>query len=222
MMRFWRGHKNKNMRTSTLSKWITLAVMITIIMLNTHDAQACEACNRIFLDGLLTEGEFNSLKSKELRASIAAQSSEGKSPAQWVNDVLAMNDMTVADIDPASLSEILANHPDAASSVASGLSGSAQDLQGLQFSDVIRRDNNLSIPATSYVSQDTKADKHIRLTLEENDTYIGNGVIYKGFTVNDKIPGPTVTVEEGDIVSLTFVNEGNITHGASVHAVYSQ
>src|SRR5690554_418952 len=210
------------MKTSTLSKWFTLALMVCFIILSAKDANACEACNRIFLDGLLTEGEFNSLKSKELRASIAAQSSKGKSPTQWVNDVLAMNDLTVADIDPAKLTEILANHPEAASAVAAQTSGSSQAIQGLQFSDVIRRDNSLPIPATSYVSQDTKADKFIRLTLEESDTYIGNGVIYKGFTVNNKIPGPAVTVQEGDVVSLTFVNKGNITHGASVHAVYSQ
>ncbi len=197
-------------------------MIIFIFLLLSPDLHACEACNRIFLDGLLAEDKFNSLASKELRASIAAQSSKGESPAKWVNDVLAMNDLTVADIDPKALSEILSNHPEAVSSIASANPPASTGIQGLQFDDVIRRDNNLPIPATSFVPQDTKADKHIRLTLEEGDTYIGNGVIYKGFTVNNRIPGPTVTVQEGDVVSLTFVNEGNITHGASVHAVYSQ
>ena len=210
------------MKTTILKKCLAVGLLISSFILYSTDLKACEACNRIFLDGLLNEGEFNSLKSKELRASIAAQSSKGESPVRWVNEVLAMNDMTVADIDPKSLSEILSNHPEAASSVAARSSAVSPGVQGLQFSDVIRRDNNLPIPATSFVPQDTKADKYIRLTLEESDTYIGNGVMYKGFTVNNRIPGPTVVVQEGDVVSLTFVNKGNITHGASVHAVYSQ
>lgn len=203
-------------------KLVILSVLVSFLMLYAQDARACEACSRIFLDGLLTEGEFNSLKSKELRASIAAQSSKGKSPVEWVNDVLAMNDLTIADIDPAGLAEILSNHPEAASTVAAGAQSAQQEIKGLQFAEIYNRDKNLPLPATSYVPQDTKADKHFRLTLEENDTYIGNGVIYKGFTVSNRIPGPTLTVQEGDIVSLTFVNKGNITHGASVHAVYSQ
>ena len=210
------------MKASMLLNGFKGILIIVFFLLMSPEVKACEACNRIFLDGLLAEDKFNSLKSKELRATIAAQSSNGESPAKWVNDVLAQNDLSVADIDPKALAEILSNHPDAASSVVSAIPPASSGIQGLQFDDVIRRDNNLPIPATSYVPQNTKADKHFRLTLEEKDTYIGNGVIYKGFTVNNRIPGPAMTVQEGDIVSLTFVNEGNITHGASVHAVYSQ
>ncbi len=210
------------MKASSFLNGLKGVLIIIFLLLGSSDVKACEACNRIFLDGLLAEDKFNSLTSKELRASIVAQSSKGESPAKWVNDVLAMNDLTVADIDPKALSEILSNHPEALPSIASGSSPASAGIQGLQFNDVIRRDNNLPIPATSYVPQNTKADKYFSLTLEESDTYIGNGVIYKGFTVNNRIPGPTVVVQEGDVVSLTFVNKGNITHGASVHAVYSQ
>ncbi|MFW6289462.1 MAG: plastocyanin/azurin family copper-binding protein [Mariniphaga sp.] len=210
------------MKASVFLNGMKGVFIIVVLLLISPELKACEACNRIFLDGLLDDDKFNSLKSKELRASIAAQSTKGESPTKWVNDVLAMNDLTVADIDPKALTEILANHPEAASAAASAIAPSSAGIQGLQFDDVVRRDQNLPIPATSFVPQETKADKHIRLTLEENDTYIGNGVIYKGFTINNRIPGPTVVVQEGDVVSLTFVNEGNIYHGASVHAVYSQ
>lgn len=210
------------MKSIKFQRLFLSGIMVALLLFASIDSMACEACNRIFLDGLLSESEINSLKSKELRASIAAQSSKGESPVKWVNEVLAMNDLTVADIDPKALSEILSNHPEVVASQGTAKSSGSNDLQGLQFRDIMQRDRNLPLPATSYVPQDTKPDKYVRLTLEENDTYIGNGVIYKGFTVNNRIPGPTVVVQEGDVVSLTIVNKGNITHGASVHAVYSQ
>ena len=196
--------------------------IVLLFLVSVPDAKACESCNRAFLQSLLENDNFNSLASKELRASIAAQSAKGTSPTKWVNDVLAMNDMTIADITPSELREIMASHPDANAPAPAQNPVAPGGNMGLQFRDVNTRDRNLPIPATSYVPQDTKADKYIRITLEEGDTYIGNGVIYKGFTVDNKIPGPTVIVEEGDIVSFTIVNEGNITHGASIHAAYTQ
>lgn len=210
------------MKSSLITTWLKSVLVVSFFLLIPPDLIACEACNRIFLDGLLAEDKFNSLVSKELRASIAAQSANGEPPAKWVNDVLAQNNLTVSDIDPKALSAILSNHPEAVSSIATGNASVSPGIQGLNFANVVQRDNNLPIPATSFVKQDTKADKFIRFTLEEGDTYIGNGVIYKGFTINNRIPGPTVVIQEGEIVSLTFVNKGNITHGASVHAVYSQ
>src|SRR5690554_2500641 len=101
------------MKAIKFQKWFALGILFTCFMLYSSETVACEACNRAFLDGLLSTEEINSLKSKELRASIAAQSSKGESPVKWVNDVLAMNDLTVADIDPNAFSTILANHPEA-------------------------------------------------------------------------------------------------------------
>lgn len=90
------------------------------------------------------------------------------------------------------------------------------------FVEVIDRDNSLPIPATSYVSQDVKADKEVSIELAEGETYIGRGVIFKGFTINGSIPGPTIIVEEGDVVAFTVVNKGTVPHGASIHAAYTQ
>src|SRR5690554_1621331 len=200
------------MKTSLFTKLSKIGLIIFLFFLISPDVSACEACNRIFLDGLLDESKYNSLVSKELRAAIAAQSGKDNSSANWINDVLAMNDLTVSDIDPKALTAMLSNHSESGMSALPAGASDMQDFKGVQFDDIMQRDKNLPLPATSFVPQDTKADKHFRLTLEESDTYIGNGVIYKGFTVNDRIPGPTVVVQEGDIVSLTFVNKGNITH----------
>ncbi|HHN48002.1 MAG TPA: hypothetical protein ENN08_03590, partial [Bacteroidales bacterium] len=90
------------------------------------------------------------------------------------------------------------------------------------FIDIIKRDNHLSIPATGYAPQDTKPDKKVRITLQEGDSYIGNGVIYQGFTIDGKIPGPTIIVDEDDIAEFTIINNGEIPHGASIHAAYTQ
>ena len=46
--------------------------------------------------------------------------------------------------------------------------------------------------------------------------------MYKGFTIDNKIPGPTIIVNEGDIVEFTIVNDGILPHGASIHAAYTQ
>lgn len=210
------------MKTTFFRDWLKGGILVTICFLFTSEVFACEACNRSFLQSILEEEKFNSLISKELRASIVSQSVDGASPAKWVNDVLAMQNFSMADLSPTALNEIFSGAGGSVSSAPRSVAATPSATKGLEFLDVMNRDKTLPLPATSYVPQNTKPDKFVRLTLEENETYIGNGVIYKGFTVNNKIPGPTVIVEEGDVVSLTMVNEGNIAHGASIHAVYSQ
>ncbi len=216
-------------------------IFIVLFLFSFTDLSACEACNRSFLNSLLEKDKFNTLVSKELRATIAAQSTKGESPVKWVNDILAMNNMTVTDLNPEMLDNMFAHAPGASSSSVAGFSSSpasspamppstpapspsaAQETaQGLEFFDIINRDKSLPVPATSYVPQNTKPNRYVRVTLQENDTYIGNGVVYKGFTMDNKIPGPNIIVDEGDIVSFTLVNEGILPHGASIHAAYTQ
>lgn len=204
-------------------KWLKKAFILISVFMASEHVLACEACNRMFLGNLLSQDKFHSLVSKEMRSAIAAQGASGAVNANWVNDVLAMNNLSMADLteDPG------AGKPSASASPASGTTLAPAGFQAQQtlnadFIDIIRRDNNLPIPATSFVPQNTKPDKYVRITLEEGDSYIGNGVIYKGFTIDGKIPGPTIIVDEGDIVSFKIVNEGNIYHGASIHAVNSQ
>jgi nitrite reductase (NO-forming) len=88
--------------------------------------------------------------------------------------------------------------------------------------EIIRRDEGLSIPPTSYVDQDIEADVTVTITLDEGLAYLGNGVVYDGFRTNGKIPGPTIRVTEGDVVEFIVENNGSIPHGASIHAAYTQ
>jgi len=90
------------------------------------------------------------------------------------------------------------------------------------FIEIINRDNNLSIPPTSYVKQDVVPDKKVSIELYEGEVYLGQGVIFKGFVTNGTIPGPTIIVNEGDIIEFSVINKGTIAHGASIHAAYTQ
>ncbi|WP_100070148.1 plastocyanin/azurin family copper-binding protein [Caldalkalibacillus thermarum] len=78
------------------------------------------------------------------------------------------------------------------------------------------------LPPTSYVQQDMEPDKKFTLTLTEGDVYLGKGVLYSGFTIDDKIPGPTLIVRQNEIVEIEVVNTGKIPHGMSIHAAYTQ
>ncbi|MGY6520045.1 MAG: plastocyanin/azurin family copper-binding protein [Lysobacteraceae bacterium] len=95
-------------------------------------------------------------------------------------------------------------------------------FDGADFIEIIRRDEGLSIPATSFVPQDVEPDHHFTITLDEGLTYLGQGVMYDGFLADGGVPGQTLRVTEGDIVKFTVVNTGTVPHGASIHAAYTQ
>ncbi|MCX7878958.1 MAG: hypothetical protein N2510_10030, partial [Ignavibacteria bacterium] len=75
-----------------------------------------------------------------------------------------------------------------------------KQVSSTEFIEIIERDNRLPIPPTSYVNQNSTPDKKVTIELSEGEVYIGNGVLYKGFTTNNNIPGPTIILDEGDIV----------------------
>ncbi|MDP1581323.1 MAG: multicopper oxidase domain-containing protein [Candidatus Didemnitutus sp.] len=90
------------------------------------------------------------------------------------------------------------------------------------FQDVVDRDKALGIWETSTMPQGATPDKKFTITLEEGDVFLGNGIVYSGFTVNDSIPGPTLICDEGDVIEFTAQNKGGIPHGVSIHAAYTQ
>ena len=79
-----------------------------------------------------------------------------------------------------------------------------------------------NLPDTSYVEPGTKPDKKFTIEMSEGETAIGNGVIYKGFLINNQLPGPMFEMEEGDVIEFTVVNKGTVPHGVSIHAAYTQ
>ena len=102
---------------------------------------------------------------------------------------------------------------------------------GLTFFDkkVLRAQNTTDhkegieiLPDTSFVPPGTKPNKRVEIEMRQGTVYLGNGVIYKGFTINGQIPGPTVILEEGDVVEWIVKNRGTVPHGMSIHAAYTQ
>jgi nitrite reductase (NO-forming) len=93
---------------------------------------------------------------------------------------------------------------------------------GNDFIEIIERDHALSIPMTSYVPQNAPIDKSFTIELTEGQAYIGNGVVYDGFLTNGTVPGPTLIMNEGDVIEFNVVNKGTVPHGASIHAAYTQ
>ncbi len=168
----------------------------------------------------LLNGEQPTLHAAEMRSLI--NRAEGEASASFRTWLAA-----VAGETPAA--PVQASRAVAGAAVASEVRGTAAakatapgEPERHPFADIIERDANLGIPATSYVIPGTPVDKRFTLTMEEGSVAIGNGVIYDGFTVNHTIPGPTLIMEEGDVVELTVVNNGEVPHGVSLHAVYTQ
>ncbi len=95
-------------------------------------------------------------------------------------------------------------------------------MQNADFIEILERDHALETRPTSTVPQDAPHDKSVTIRLHEGKTYIGNGVVYEGFLIDGRIPGPTIFVDEGDVVEFNVVNDGMVPHGASIHAAYTQ
>ncbi len=173
-------------------------------------ASACDACAQAMALRLLA-GNSPSAHAAEMKSLIANSEWDGRE--KMLNALAAVQagapgGVVVASAAPASVAAAVATKPAPATTHP--------------FQAVIDRDRALGIWQTSYVPQDTPADRQFTLTLEEGDVFLGNGVIYSGFTVNDSIPGPTLIADEGDVIEFVAQNKGGIPHGVSIHAAYTQ
>ena len=162
--------------------WVSRLCATVLAATATASAWACDSCDKVFAQKLVTEQRQNPLLTQAYQLALANQ----------------------AALPAAATAPVAAAPPPK------------------EFIEVIERDARLPIPPTSYVRQDTKPDAAVTIELGEGDVYLGQGVMFKGFTTNGKIPGPTLVVNEGDVVEFTVVNKGAIPHGASIHAAYTQ
>lgn len=176
-----------------------LPALVALLVVPALPADACEGCN-LMLGRRLLGGTSPSAHASELTQLVKGSGWTGADAllAFAEGKPLPAGGVAAADAAPAAAAEA---HP---------------------FQDVMDRDAKLKMWATSYVPPGTKPDKQFRLEMNEGDVFIGNGVVYSGFTVNGTIPGPTMIAEEGDVIELTAVNKGAIQHGVSIHAAYTQ
>jgi nitrite reductase (NO-forming) len=229
---------------------ILLVAVLAQFWLVPSSGRACPACNLAFADDVFNR-RADSQVSRDLRQAIANQSDLALADlggGQWLVNAVAA---TAAGQSPAAVpaepppAAAAAALPDpaaaaaneaaplpatpppvpAGAAAAAGASGRGplpEWFKDADFSEIHERDNRLPLPPTSTVPQDAPPDKSFTVELHEGPAYIGNGVVYDGFLMNGKIPGPTIIVEEGDVVEMNVVNKGTVPHGASIHAAYTQ
>ncbi|MCA1798268.1 MAG: multicopper oxidase domain-containing protein [Xanthomonadaceae bacterium] len=206
--------------------FLAAAAMTVAMLAAAAPAEACPSCNTAFAAELLEE-RGNSLAGQDVLRAMRTQAAFAAGEAE---PGAAAAVLAAARIDTTQLLAAQQSTPRAAQSTAPARARPGR-LTGQRFEEVfgdadfieiIRRDEGLATAPTSFVPQDATPDKEFTITLEEGQAYIGQGVMYDGFTTNGSIPGPTIIVTEGDIVRLNIVNEGDIPHGASIHAAYTQ
>jgi manganese oxidase len=68
-------------------------------------------------------------------------------------------------------------------------------------------------------SQDGQTVREFTLIARENQSIevMDGGYVFKAWTFNGTIPGPTMRVTEGDLVKITLVNDKNNTRSHSIH-----
>lgn len=217
----------KLLTTRTLPSLPTALAVLAALVLAGRSARACDACNVGMVYRLLKPDQ-PSRHAAEMLALINRSDSPGAVKLRTaLNDPLtelAGRTGTFPALGAVNPPTLLAAAGDATRplQLAQATGQPAAAPAGVPFADIVERDRKLGIPETSYVPPGTKPDKKFTLEMREGEVAIGNGVIYHGFTVNGTIPGPTLIMDEGDVVEITAVNKGEVPHGLSLHAVYTQ
>jgi len=215
----------KPIRYAAMLAGITLAA-------TTHQASACDACNLTFADEILTGERSEGIIAKDLRRAMENQKHlpiEGFSnrmliELQEAKLVTPGRTTTVSGPAPrptpaTTFAATAATAPTVATVATREL---PEYMKDADFIEILKRDYALETTPYSTVPQDAPHDKSFTIRLHEGKTYIGNGVVYEGFLIDGKIPGPTLIVDEGDVVEFNVANEGMIPHGASIHSAYTQ
>lgn len=204
--------------TRTLPQRLLLAAGLIAALAAGPEARACEACNKALVNQLLA-GQFHSPQAAEMLALVKGPSSPKASPMLLAAAGGAVTNPLIASAATTPAGPLAAG---AAAGIPQAPLPVAPPAAAHPFADIIERDAKLPIPPTSYVPPGTKPDKKFTIEMTQGETFIGNGVVYRGFTINGSIPGPTFVMDEGDVIEFTVVNKGTVPHGVSIHAAYTQ
>lgn len=203
----------------TLAGMVIAAVALALPI---GQANACDACNLTFADEILTGERSESLIAKDLRRAMENQKSL---PIKGFSNRMLI-ELQEAKLGVPGRTELVSGPAPrtAASTVAVAANAAAatpaaettravpEYMKKADFIEIIERDYALKTTPYSTVPQDAPHDKSFTIRLHEGKTYIGNGVVYQGFLIDGKIPGPTLMVDEGDVVEFNVVNDGMLTH----------
>ncbi|HXG07654.1 MAG TPA: multicopper oxidase domain-containing protein [Nitrososphaera sp.] len=80
-------------------------------------------------------------------------------------------------------------------------------------------------PLSTAQAQSTGKTKHFTLIADEVDVQIApnnalhpGGITYRAMVFNGTIPGPVISVHQGDTVEMTLINQGRVIHSVDFHA----
>jgi nitrite reductase (NO-forming) len=83
----------------------------------------------------------------------------------------------------------------------------------------------LGVPLFSAQAQSTGNTQHFTLIADEMDVQVApdnalhpGGVMYRAMVFNGTIPGPVLSVHQGDMVEITLINEGDVVHSLDFHS----
>ena len=183
--------------------------LATLLIFYVPVADACDSCNRAFGNEIQNE-RAETLTGKDL---LLAMDNHAKIPALRREGAVAMQTDRAPTGQPVAAARQEVSEPQGAAQIY------AEDEP---FLEVIERDESLSTPPTSYVSQDATPDVTFTVELNEGQTYIGQGVVYDGLLMDGSVPGQEIRVTQGDVVEMRIKNSGVIPHGASIHSAYTQ
>lgn len=213
------------------------AILLVLCLANTTNALACDACSLKFADEIMAQraetpaGRDMLLAMKNQQGINLDGMSEPTLRAAQEGKLSLPK--TAPDRSPeqtpapptSRVENLISSRPHqapAASAVEAASRTFPEYLKNADFIEILERDYALPTTPYSTVPQDAPVDKSFTISLAEGQTYIGNGVVYDGFLIDGKVPGPTLIVDQGDVVEMTIVNDGTIPHGASIHAAYTQ
>lgn len=219
----------RNAKSTLLPPWATRLALALVgigaaMAINAPEADACPSCNRIFAQSILNE-RADTLAGRDILNAMENQ--RGLPLRGFVTEEAAELSALRADgpVAAADTTDNVVAQAEGAAAAAPAAGAPSRDFDtlfgGADFIEIIRRDEAMDLHSTSFVPQDTEPDKSFTIVLDEGDVYIGQGVLYEGFTTDGGIPGQTIIVTEGDIVELVIDNQGAIPHGASIHAAYT-
>ena len=81
--------------------------------------------------------------------------------------------------------------------------------------------------ANQAFAQGTGKQKHITLIASEKEVQVApdnplhpGGIKYNAMVWNGTIPGPLVSIDQGDNLTVTLINKGKLVHSMDFHAGY--
>lgn len=187
------------------------AIFVIMFFLFAASAWACESCQLDFKNKLLSNTS-TTLHAQEMLSLLGEGSARSAK-----SDIVPVSDVARSGTD--SKIKGVSGVP---RSATPELSAGQRPLVSNKSNEYSQKATKGKLPPTGFVPAGTKPDKKLTIKMSEGETFIGNGVVYKGFLIDGKVPGPTLIVDEGDVVEFTVVNDGAVPHGVSIHSAYTQ